>query len=73
MNKLATKQLDKVLECLVNLPDDEKPFFVEIIEFISDHPGSSGLLREAWTTGHEEPSKILVYLQDNWIDPEPAH
>ncbi len=73
MNKKAKKQEQAVLDCYVNLPTDEKLPFVEMIEFIAAHPGSGGLLREAWTRGHRHISEIFAYLQDNWIDPEPAH
>ena len=73
MNMQRKKQEAAVLNCYANLPTDEKPIFAEIIKFISDHPTSDRLLREAWPTGHEELSEVLAYLLDNWVDPEPLH
>jgi len=73
MNTKAKKQEAAILNCYVNLPPDEKLPFVEMIEFVAAHPGSSRLLREARIKGLEEISEIFSYLQDNWVAPEPLH
>ena len=73
MNTKAKKQEAAILNCYRNLPPDEKPIFVEMIDFVAAHPGSHRLLREARTKGLEELSEIFAYLLDHWVDPEPAH
>ena len=73
MNTKAKKQKAVILNCLATLPADEKPIFVDIIEFVKSHPGSGRLLSEARTKGLEELSEMFAYLQDNWVNPEPSH
>ncbi len=73
MNTKAKKQEAAILNCYRNLPPDEKPIFVEMIDFVAAHPGSHRLLREARTKGLEELSEIFAYMRDNSVDPEPAH
>ncbi len=73
MNTKAKKQDAVILNFYRNLPPDEKPIFVEMIDFVAVHPGSHRLLREARTKRLEELSEIFAYLLDHWVDPEPAH
>ena len=73
MNTKAKKQEETILNCLANLPPDEKPIFVDIIMFVGHHPGSERLLSEAVTKGLKELSEMFAYMQDNWLDPEPSH
>ena len=73
MNQQAKIAEAKVLDCLAHLPADEKPIFVEMIEFVAAHPGSVKLLREAVTRGHEELSEMFAYLRENWVAAEPLH
>jgi len=73
MNKQTKNPEAVIQDCYRNLPPDEKPIFVEIIDFLADHPGSGRLLSEARTKGLEELSEIFGYMLDNWVDPEPLH
>ncbi len=70
MSTKSKKQEAVIQDCYRNLPPDEKPIFVDIIEFVGRHPESGKLLSEAVTKGHEELSEIFVYMLDNSVAEE---
>ena len=70
---LSIRHTQVILNCYRNLPPDEKPIFFEMIKFVARHPRCGRLVSEAETKGLKELSEIFAYMQDNWVDPEPAH
>ncbi len=73
MSTKEKQQEESILKSLAVMPPDEKDTFIDIVEFVARHPGSWRLLREARIKKMEDLSEVLLYLIDNWVDPEPLH